>query len=134
QMYARQQAPDFAAVGRIGHADMPTRQTWLQQGRFFRQGAQGHAFGRAHGMGHGNARLMQHVQQLDDERQVLGWTALDQGQNVFALLQADEEIAVLGASDDTLEVTQAPQPERRQKGFQFVLLKWREYRHGGSSP
>src|SRR5690606_5840229 len=58
--------------------------------------------------------------------------ALDQGQDIFALLQADEEVAVLGASDDTMEVTQAPQPDRRQKGFQFVLLKWREYGHRGS--
>ena len=72
---------------------------------------------------------MQHIEQFDEERQVLARAAFDQRQNVLSPLQADEEVAVLAAGGDALEVTQAPQPVRRQKGFEFFALQGRENRH-----
>ena len=49
--------------------------------------------------------------------------ALDQGQHVFALLRADEEVAVLAACGDALEVAQPAEPVGRQKGLQFIALQ-----------
>ena len=73
---------------------------------------------------------MQHVQQLNEERHFVNRTAFNQGQNVFALLQADEVIGVFATSGDPLEVEQTAEPIRCKKGFQLGTSQLRENRHG----
>ncbi|MCY1454983.1 hypothetical protein D9M71_720850 [compost metagenome] len=62
---------------------------------------------------------MQGVEQLDEERHVLAGPTLYQRQDELPLFEADEEIAVLGAGGNALEVEQTAQLVRRQKGFQL---------------
>lgn len=62
---------------------------------------------------------MQHIEELDEERQVLDRPAFDQRQHVLPLFQADKEVAVLGTGGNALEVPQAAQAVRCQKGFQL---------------
>ncbi|MNT13290.1 hypothetical protein D3C72_1482550 [compost metagenome] len=128
-MNARQQVADFLAMVRVGQADVLARQARLQQRRLLRQAAQRFAALGAQGIGHRQAGLMQDIEQFDEERQVGAGAALDQGQDELALLQADEEVAVLAARGYALEVAQATQAIRREKGFQLVTLQGGEYRH-----
>src|SRR5690606_30398288 len=58
---------------------------------------------------------MQDFKQLDEKGQVLLRPTFNQCQDVFALLEADEEIAVVRAGLDALEVTQATQLIGRRK-------------------
>jgi len=59
------------------------------------------------GEGHRQLRLVQALKQLQEERQVGQRATLDQGQDEFALLQADEVIAVFHTRGDALEIQQA---------------------------
>ena len=129
QVNVRQQAADFLAVVGIGLAHVLAGQPRLQQCRLLGQAAQGQAILGAQGVGHRQAGIVQDVEQFDEERQVGHRAALDQGQNVFALLQADEEIAVFAARRNTLEITQAPEPVGRQEDFELMTLQGGEYRH-----
>ncbi|MCY1431730.1 hypothetical protein D9M71_477060 [compost metagenome] len=129
QVQARQQGADLGTVVGIGFAHMRARQTRLQQCRLLRQLAQGLAAFRAQGVGHRQAGVVEHVEQFDEERQVVAGTALHQGQYVFTLFQADEEVAVLGAFGNALEILQPTQPVGGEEGFQFRAFEWGEYGH-----
>ncbi|MNN80756.1 hypothetical protein D3C81_1975160 [compost metagenome] len=48
------------------------------------------------------------------------------------MLQADEEIAVLRAGGDALELQQAAEPVGGEEGFQFVAFQRGEDGHGAS--
>ena len=74
--------------------------------------------------------LVQHVEQVDEERHLLHRAALDQGQDELALLQADKEIGVFAAGGDPLEIEQAAEPVRGEKGFQLGPSQGGEHRHG----
>jgi hypothetical protein len=62
---------------------------------------------------------VQHVEQFDEERHFLHRATLDQGQDEFALLQADKEIGVFAAGGNPLEIKQAAEAVRGEKGFQL---------------
>ena len=85
------------AVMSVGLAHMLAGKARLQQRRFLRQAAQCLAVLRAQGVGHRQTGIVEYVEQFDEERQVGHRAALHQGQNVLALLQADEEVAVFAA-------------------------------------
>lgn len=70
---------------------------------------------------------MEHVEQFDEERQVLHRAALDQGQDELAVFQADEEVAVLGAFGDATEIPQAAQVVGDEEGFQGRAFEWGEH-------
>ncbi len=72
---------------------------------------------------------MEHVEQFDEKWQVGHRAAFDQGQDVLALLQADEEVAVFATRSNALEVTQPPKPVGRQEDFELMTLQGGEYRH-----
>jgi hypothetical protein len=72
---------------------------------------------------------MQALEQFDGERQVRVITALDQGQHIFAGIQADEEVAVLGAFGYPVKIMQPPQLKAEQETFQRRALYRRENRH-----
>ncbi|MOA24554.1 hypothetical protein D3C78_1452350 [compost metagenome] len=132
-MQARQQPADFLAVMGVGLPFVATGQARLQQCGLAFQLAQGLAILGTHGVGHRQVGGMQHIEQGDEERQVLRRTALDQGQDVLAMLQADEEVAVLRTFGDATEVLQTTQSIGGQEFFQHRTLKGGEYRHDQSS-
>ncbi|MCY1179462.1 hypothetical protein D9M73_198660 [compost metagenome] len=129
QVQARQQGADFGAVVGIGLVHMLACQARLQQRRLAGQFAQGFAASGAQRERDRQVRVVEHVQQFDEERQVLDRPALHQGQYVFTLFQADEEVAVLGAFGDALEIPQPAQPVGGEESFQFRAFKGSEYRH-----
>ncbi|MNP28176.1 hypothetical protein D3C76_1211260 [compost metagenome] len=98
---------------------MLARQPWLQQRRLAAQLAQAVAVAIPNGVGHRHVGVVQGVEQFDEERHVLAGPTLDQRQDELPLFEADEEIAVLGAGGDALEIEQTTQRVRRQKGFQL---------------
>ncbi|MNJ52305.1 hypothetical protein D3C77_476350 [compost metagenome] len=99
--------------------DVLAGQARLQQRRFAGQLAQRHAVIATQGVRHRQVSVVQYIKQLDEERQVLDRPAFDQRQHVLSLFQTDKEVAVLGAGGNALEVPQAAQAVRRQKGFQL---------------
>ncbi|MNV81791.1 hypothetical protein D3C71_1754790 [compost metagenome] len=111
---------------------MAAGQARLQQRRQPGQLAQRLAVPGAHRVGHRQAGAVQHVEQGDEEAQVLPRATLDQGQYVFAVLQTDEEVAVLRAGGDALELQQAAEPVGGEEGFQFVALQRGKNGHGVS--
>ena len=68
--------------------------------------------------------------QVDEERHLLHRAALDQGQDEFTLLQADEEIGIFAAGSNPLEIKQTAKPVRGEKGFQLGPSQGGEHRHG----
>src|SRR3546814_710710 len=74
--------------------------------------------------------VMQHIQQLEEERHFLHRTAFHQGQDKLTLLQADKKIGVFAASGDPLEIKQAAEPVRGEKGFQLGPSQGSEHRQG----
>ena len=106
QVHARQPVAQFRALLCIRPLHMTTRQAGLQQRRLVGESPQGVAVAGAQGKGHCQIGAVQNIQQLDDERQLIVRAALDQCQDEFALFQADEVVAVLGAFSDALEVHQ----------------------------
>ncbi|MCY1410674.1 hypothetical protein D9M71_260450 [compost metagenome] len=129
QVQARQQGADFRAVMGVGLPFMAARQAGLQQCRLALQLAQRLAVAGAHGVGHRQVGRVQHVEQGDEERQVLHRAALDQGQDVFALFQADEEVAVFRSLGDAAEVRQPAEPVGGEEFFQHRAFEGGEYRH-----
>ncbi|MNT32059.1 hypothetical protein D3C72_1679210 [compost metagenome] len=103
----------------VDFLDVLAGQPRLQQRRLAGQLAQGHTVSAAQGVRHRQVGVMQHVEQFNEERQVLDRSAFDQRQHVLSLFQTDKEVAVLGAGGNALEVPQAAQAVRRQKGFQL---------------
>ncbi len=104
-----EQIAHFLAVVGVRLPLVAAGQARLQQRRLAFETAQGLAVAGAQGVGHRQAVLVEHVEQFDEERQVLHRAALDQGQDELAVFQADEEVAVLGAFGDATEIPQAAQ-------------------------
>ncbi|MCY1448246.1 hypothetical protein D9M71_649020 [compost metagenome] len=119
QVQVPEQLAHLHAVLIVGGLDVFARQPWLQQRRLAGQLSQGHAVVATQGVRYRQVGLMQHIEQFDEERQVLDRPAFDQRQHVLSLFQTDKEVAVLGAGGNALEVPQAAQAVRRQKGFQL---------------
>ena len=111
----RQQLADLGAVLGVGLLDVLAGQARLQQRRLAGQLTQGNAVGSAQGVRHRQVSLMQDIQQLDEERHFLHRAALDQGQDEFALLQADEEVGVFATGGDPLEI--------KIRGYHLTLRK-----------
>ena len=130
QVQMAEQLAHLSAMLRVGFLDVLARQTWLQQRRFAGQFAQGDAVGGAQGIRHRQVGVVQHVEQFDEERHLLNRTTLDQGQDKFALLQADKEIGVFATGGNPLEIKQAAEPVRGEKGFQLGPSQGGEHRHG----
>mgnify|MGYP000542296747 CR=1 FL=1 len=74
--------------------------------------------------------LFRSVQQFDEERHFLHGAAFNQGQDKFALFQADEEIGVFATGGNSLEIKQATEPVWGEKGFQLGPSQGGEHRHG----
>ncbi|EPN37891.1 hypothetical protein A245_39456 [Pseudomonas syringae pv. actinidiae ICMP 19096] len=72
---------------------------------------------------------MQHIEQFDEERHLLHRAALDQCQDKFTLLQADEVIGVFTTGGNALIVKQAAEPVRGEKCFQLGPSQWGKNRH-----
>ncbi|MNE47233.1 hypothetical protein D3C80_1416270 [compost metagenome] len=130
QVQMPQQFPDLHTVLRVGDFDVLAGQAWLQQRRLARQLAQGDTLGGAQRIGHRQVGVVQHVEQLDEERHFLRRATLNQGQDKLALLQADEVVGVFTARGDPLEIKQAAEPIRGEKGFQLGPSQGGEHRHG----
>mgnify|MGYP000926781069 CR=1 FL=1 len=81
------------------------------------------------GVRHRQSGLLQALEQADQKRQIRRWATLDQGQDIFAMLGGNEEVAVLGAPGDAAEVDQPPQFEALQKRLQFAAADRGEHRH-----
>jgi len=73
---------------------------------------------------------VEHIEQFDEERHFLHRAALNQGQDEFALFQADKEVGVFATSGNPLEIEQAAEPIRGEKGFQLGPSQGGEHRHG----
>ena len=130
QVQMSQQLADLSAMLRVGVLDVLAGQTWLQQRRFAGQFAQRDAVGGAQGVRHRQIGVVQHVEQFDEERHLLHRTTLDQGQDKFALLQADKEIGVFATGGNPLEIKQAAEPVWGEKGFQLGPSQRGKHRHG----
>ena len=133
QVQARQPGADFRAVVGVGLADVLAGQARLQQRRLAGQFAQGLAALRRHRIGHRQAGLVQALQQFDEERHVGARTALHQGEDELAAFQADEEVAVLAAGGNALEVLQAAEPVGFEEDFQLRAFEGCEDGHGLTS-
>ena len=124
-----EQFADLRAMLCVGFLDVLAGQARLQQRRLACQFAQGDAVSGAQRVRHRQVGLVQHVEQLDEERHLLNRAALDQGQDEFALLQADKEIGVFATGGNPLEIKQAAEPVRGEKGFQLGPSQGGEHRH-----
>jgi hypothetical protein len=128
-----QVAEQFAHLGAmlgIGLLDVLARQARLQQAGLPASSRKAIAVGGTQGVRHRQVGVVEHVKQFDEERHFLHRAALDQGQDEFALFQADEEIGVFAASGNPLEIKQAAEPIRGEKGFQLGPSQGGEHRHG----
>ena len=130
QVQVAEQFANLGAMLRIGLLDVLARQARLQQGRFALEFAQSDAVGSAQGVRHGQVGVVEHVEQFDEERHFRHRATLNQGQDELALLQADKEIGVFAAGGNPLEIKQAAEPIRGEKGFQLGPSQGGEHRHG----
>ena len=130
QVQMAEQVANLGAMLCVGFLDMFAGQAWLQQRRFALQFAQGHAVGGAQRIGHRQVSVMEHVEQFDEKRHFCDWAALNQGQDEFALFQADKEVGVFATGGNPLEIKQAAEPVRGEKGFQLGPSQRGEHRHG----
>ncbi|MNR12634.1 hypothetical protein D3C85_1290010 [compost metagenome] len=129
QVQMTEQLTDLGTMLRVGLLDVLAGQARLQQRRLAGQFAQRHAIGGADRVRHRQVGLVQHVEQLDEERHLLDRAALDQGQDEFTLLEADEEIGVFATGGNPLEIKQAAEAIRGEKSFQLGPSQGGEHRH-----
>ncbi|MNF52104.1 hypothetical protein D3C84_334440 [compost metagenome] len=129
QVQMAEQLTHLRAMLRVGLLDVLAGQARLQQRRFARQFAQGHAVCGAQGVRHRQVGAVQYVEQFNEEWHLLNRTALDQGQDKFALLQADKEIGVFATGGNPLEIKQAAEAIRGEKSFQLGPSQGGEHRH-----
>ena len=129
QVQVTEQLADLRAMLRIGLLDVLAGQARLQQRWLAGQFAQGNTVGGAQGVRHRQIGFVKHVEQFDEERHLLNWTTLDQGQDEFALLQADKEIGVFATGGNPLEIKQAAEAIRGEKSFQLGPSQGSEHRH-----
>ena len=83
-------------------------------------------------IGHRQLGPVQAVEQFDDKRQALRIAALDQGQHKLAAGAADEEVAVLAAALNALNVDQPTDLKPVKKGIQLLATDRRKNRHASA--
>ncbi len=73
---------------------------------------------------------MQHIQELDEKRQIGCRTALDQCQHELTAFQADEVVGVLGPFGNTAKVAQAAKAVVCQESFKRRAVERGKDGHG----